>query len=872
MRLISTRYALILTTLILAALASSTAALAGDVTLAWDPAVGPGLGGYKLYYGTASRQYTNSIDVGNVTTYPVKGLPAATYYFAVTAYNSTRTETGYSNETSAVVAAADTQAPVISLVASSSITASSVTISWTTNEGATTQVEYGVSTAYGSLTSLDTVMRTAHSVGIGGLAPATIYHYRVGSRDAAGNSAVSADFTFTTAVPADTTPPVISAVASASVTSSSATITWTTNEAADGLVEYGTTTGYGSVTSINTARVTSHSQSLGSLTAKTTYHFRVKSKDAAGNQAVSADFTFTTAAAADTTPPVISAVTASVVTSTSATVSWTTNEPADGQVEYGTSTTYGSSTTLNSALTTSHAQALNGLVAGRLYHYRVKSKDAAGNPATSTDYTFVMTTADVTAGLVAAYGFDEGAGTTTADYSPSGSVATLNGASWTNTAKFGKALSFNGKNSYVSAGLAGLPDVGAPKTVACWLYLNSKASGLQSTVVLANSARQASVKHGTRSSQIGVLQFGDTWIVASNLPPTRRWHHFAYVFDGSVNRFYVDGALASTSTVIPPAAPVTAFQIGRSVPASEYYKGLIDEVRVYNRALAQDEVKLIMSAPVAGLKPGGGALAAINATADPDSAAAMEVAAEYPAADPAAPEQANSLPIVGIQMTQQSYGIGQTVGVESYWVSNPSEYARDVELKTWLQGPDLNPVPVGDTGAGDVVTLAPRHDEDYGRRPLFDVAGDLPPGRYQFGARAIDPTTGDVLSEDVAPFTIGSAAKNRTVESRREVSLLAALEEWGEYGIMNVGGADASLEVKMWLEAAGQAPVPVLSLGTDGALVLAPGDSLSLDPLASFAQPSGTWALRARILDPTTGRILSESVTLGPERESQEPQ
>ncbi|HEV8535092.1 MAG TPA: S8 family serine peptidase, partial [Candidatus Limnocylindria bacterium] len=92
----------------------------------------------------------------------------------------------------------------------------------------------------------------------------------------------------------DTTPPVISAVG-VSVTQSSATITWTTDEAADSQVEYGTTTAYGSSSPLDQSRVTAHSVRLDGLATQTTYHFLIKSKDAAGNLATSGDRTFTTA-------------------------------------------------------------------------------------------------------------------------------------------------------------------------------------------------------------------------------------------------------------------------------------------------------------------------------------------------------------------------------------------------------------------------------------------------------------------------------------------------------------------------------------------------------------------------------------------------
>ena len=90
----------------------------------------------------------------------------------------------------------------------------------------------------------------------------------------------------------------------------------------------------------------------------------------------------------DTTAPVVTGTTASAVTSSGASIAWTTNEPSDTQVEYGVTTAYGNSTTLNSSLVTAHTVTLSGLTPGTLYHFRVRSRDAAGNLAVSGDYTF----------------------------------------------------------------------------------------------------------------------------------------------------------------------------------------------------------------------------------------------------------------------------------------------------------------------------------------------------------------------------------------------------------------------------------------------------------------------------------------------------
>jgi len=113
----------------------------------------------------------------------------------------------------------DTTDPVITFPVDPAIGPTSVSINWTTDELASSQVEYGTSDTYGALEPAQpdtdpTVLGTdgnplyagvvTHSIVITGLQPTTTYHYRVKSKDAAGNEAVSADKTFTTiAVPAE---------------------------------------------------------------------------------------------------------------------------------------------------------------------------------------------------------------------------------------------------------------------------------------------------------------------------------------------------------------------------------------------------------------------------------------------------------------------------------------------------------------------------------------------------------------------------------------------------------------------------------------------------------------------------------------------
>jgi spore germination protein YaaH len=73
---------------------------------------------------------------------------------------------------------------------------------------------------------------------------------------------------------------------------------------------------------------------------------------------------------------------------TSAVVSWTSNVPTDGQVQYGPSASYGTWSVYGATVATTHAVTLTGLTSGATYHYRVRSQDSAGNAVYSADATF----------------------------------------------------------------------------------------------------------------------------------------------------------------------------------------------------------------------------------------------------------------------------------------------------------------------------------------------------------------------------------------------------------------------------------------------------------------------------------------------------
>ena len=131
--------------------------------------------------------------------------PNTPYHYTVISIDAEENEATREGELT-TSAQGDTTPPVISGVDVSDRSESSAAINWTTDEPATSLVEYGTTDAYGSTTSLDEELTTSHSVTISGLKPRTTYHFIVRSQDGSGNEVISeTDQTFTTlsALPVD---------------------------------------------------------------------------------------------------------------------------------------------------------------------------------------------------------------------------------------------------------------------------------------------------------------------------------------------------------------------------------------------------------------------------------------------------------------------------------------------------------------------------------------------------------------------------------------------------------------------------------------------------------------------------------------------
>ncbi|HBP00508.1 MAG: hypothetical protein UU48_C0003G0066 [Candidatus Uhrbacteria bacterium GW2011_GWF2_41_16] len=185
----------------------------------------------------------------------------------------------------------------------------------------------------------------------------------------------------------DRTSPIIENIIVSDLRTSSAKITWETDESADAKLDYGYTTSYELGIQTQTSLISFHTIDLSGLLEGTTYHFRIRSADLCGNEVSSSDLIFTTL---DETAPTISNIEIVDLLETSARIIWKTNEKATSTVSYGKTELYGFIQS-DSTLTTDHSILLTGLSAETSYHFSVQSMDASGNTSFSADQTFTTT-------------------------------------------------------------------------------------------------------------------------------------------------------------------------------------------------------------------------------------------------------------------------------------------------------------------------------------------------------------------------------------------------------------------------------------------------------------------------------------------------
>jgi hypothetical protein len=231
-----------------------------------------------------------------------------------------------------------------------------------------------------------------------------------------------------------------------------------------------------------------------------------------------------------------------------------------------------------------------------------RARDGAGNTATATNINVTVNNS-ATPGLIAAYGFQEGSGTTTADVAGLGHTGTLAGAAWTTAGKNGNALSFDGINDSVSVADAADLDLTAGMTLEAWVRPIALTDW--NTVVMkegsATTLAYALYANDGAPFPALTVRIGsqDRSATGSAPLPLNTWTHLAATYDGSILRLYVNGIqvglLVQSGNMI---VSTRTLRIGGNTVWGEYFNGTIDDVRIYNRALTEAEIQTDMNTAV----------------------------------------------------------------------------------------------------------------------------------------------------------------------------------------------------------------------------------------------------------------------------------
>jgi hypothetical protein len=348
-----------------------------------------------------------------------------------------------------------------------------------------------------------------------------------------------------------------------------------------------------------------------SIVAAGTHTLSAIAKDAAGNSATATAVTVTTFL--DNLPPAITSVTSSVTGSSTATVSWDTNQQANTQVAYGTTSSYGTSTTLSTSMVTVHSAAITGLSAGTTYHYQVVSSNASGIKAVSADQIFTTPAAVTTPTLPSAnagWQFNAGSGTSAVDSSGNGHAGTLSGKPTWVQGISGDALAFNGSSQYVTVSNIGMLD-SYPMSLSVW-FKTTSTSGTHGIINKYAASSHNGYQLFMSSGKLCAWYFRDSadyvWDGSNCTLPTAgyndgQWHMATFTVDATGGKLYVDGTIKASRAWngTPGHATSTAamtFAMNPGVSGS-YFQGTLDEIRDYTSSLSAAQVaSLYASFPV----------------------------------------------------------------------------------------------------------------------------------------------------------------------------------------------------------------------------------------------------------------------------------
>lgn len=309
----------------------------------------------------------------------------------------------------------------------------------------------------------------------------------------------------------------------------------------------------------------------------------------------------------DKVAPKISNISVRSPSGSVAVIEWETDECCAGTANYGTSAgKHDKFVGIGPSYTKSHRAILSGLEPKTKYYFVVSSVDEAGNVVRSSESAFTTPSDHAEKDLVAYWKFDAGKGDMIFDASGNKNHGYVHGpAEWVKGRVAG-GLKFDGKGSYIR--IRKSPSLDSPEkeiTLTTWVkspltqrgtifgrwfYYRKKLGGQRGIELDIDSAK-ASVNFALSSDGSA-----SSWCASSNqVIPKDEWVHIAAVSDGATMKYYFNGRedifTAEATPKIHPSA--TDLFIGAWYANGRFsclFDGVIDEARIYSRALSGDEI------------------------------------------------------------------------------------------------------------------------------------------------------------------------------------------------------------------------------------------------------------------------------------------
>jgi hypothetical protein len=245
------------------------------------------------------------------------------------------------------------------------------------------------------------------------------------------------------------------------------------------------------------------------------------------------------------------------------------------------------------------------------YEFKVAAYDTGDNASDASDPAPATTPQDAPQyedDLVAAYGFEEGAGAAVFDQSIYGNHGVIEGngpPAWA-MGKFGGALECDGTSDRVVVEHDASLALTNQMTLMAWVYPTATPTGWEHVIAKHQNdtlayylAANSSFDHARSGFNVGGTFYSTG---GGDRLPVNAWSHIASTYNGSVLRVYVNGAQVATLTVsLTLQSSEQPLYLGSNV-FNEYYRGRIDEVRIYRRVLDLGEIQTLMAVPATGWK------------------------------------------------------------------------------------------------------------------------------------------------------------------------------------------------------------------------------------------------------------------------------